>query len=350
MTGSPEANRRFAALAAMGFERVEERASDRQVEPVDRRRVRVAHRFPAMGTGVAISAVVRSPAQADEAIGRALAEMERLIGIFSHYESGTAVTELNQRGRLDSPPPELARVIESALRFHRFTRGGFDITVAPVVELFRERRSRGSLPEPAEVREALELVGAGHIEHGKRRISLGRRGMRLTLDGIAKGYIVDAMAQVLESHRIKHYLLEAGGDIRVRGSRGGRKPWRVAVKDPDGGSGFPDQIELSRGAVATSGSYEEFYDPERKHHHIISADSGASPQLIKSVTVTAPSTMAADALATSVFLMDPAAGLRFLDDQRGCEGLIISHDDTRLKTRGWRSAAVHEPTEMGGIT
>lgn len=340
MQKASELNRRFAALAAMGFERVEVPPSERQAEPVGRRRVRVTHRLPAMGTEVAISVVARSPGQADEAIGRALEEMDRLIAIFSHYESGTAATELNHQGRIDRPPPELTRVVEDALRYHRLTRGGFDITVAPVVELFRERRISGGLPAAAEVREALELVGSGHLQLTDRRIGFTRQGMRLTLDGIAKGYIVDSMVGVLESHRIRHYLLEAGGDIRVRGSRGGRQPWRVAVRDPDGSADFPDQIELSGGAVATSGSYEEFYDPEREHHHIISADSGASPQQIKSVTVIAPDAMAADALATSVFLMEPSAGLVFLETLRGCEGLIIGRNDTRMKTRGWHSAAV----------
>ena len=161
----------------------------------------------------------------------------------------------------------------------------------------------------------------------------------MTLDGIAKGYIVDQIARHLERHRVRHYLVEAGGDIRVRGSRGQGQPWRIAVQDPDKPPSFPDTIELSRGAVATSGGYEEYYDPECEHHHIVSADTGLSPQHGRSVTLTAPSAMAADALATSVFLMEPRAGLQFVDALRGCECLLVGHDGAQMRSKGWRSAA-----------
>ena len=338
MQGTPDLARRFAALAAMGFERVQDESVTREVVPIDRRSCRVAHTRPAMGTHASVSALVRSSERADEAIGRAFEEMDRLVGILSHYDDHTPASQLNLLGRLDDPPPELAQVVFDAIGYHRLTGGGFDISVAPVLELFRARWD-GTLPDAAEVRAAVELVGAGHIDVSRRRIGFGRQGMRVTLDGIAKGYIVDAMARVLERHRIRNYLVEAGGDIRVRGTKEHGQPWLVAVQDPDKGTTFPDTILLSRGAVATSGSYEEFYDADREHHHIVYADTGTSPQHNRSVTVTAPTAMAADALATSVFLMEPAAGIRFVDALRRCECLIIGHDGMQMRTKGWRSAA-----------
>lgn len=337
MVATSDLARRLAALAAMGFERVAKTPVRREVEPVDRRTYRVVHSRPAMGTLVSVSALVRSQNRADEAFGRAVEEMDRLIGIFSHYDDGSAASQLNLQGRLDGPPLELVKVVADAQRVHRLTQGAFDISVAPVVELFRQRRA-GTLPDDNEVRAALELVGARHIDLSRRRIGFGRQGMRVTLDGIAKGYIVDAIARVLERHRIRNYLVEAGGDIRVRGSRGQAQPWRIAVQDPDKRSSFPDILELSRGAVATSGSYEEYYDPEREHHHIVSADTGNSPQHSRSVTVTAPTAMAADALATSVFLMLPRAGVQFVDALSGCECLVVGHDGVERRSKGWRSA------------
>jgi len=337
MHGTSDLARRLAALAAMGFERAEEDSVHREVTPVDQQRFRVVHSRPAMGTRVSVSAVVRSQGRADHAIGMAFDEMDRLIGIFSHYDDGSAASQLNLLGRLDGPPPELVRVVKDAQRYHRTTRGGFDISVAPVVELFRQSQD-GSLPDDTDVRAALELVGATHIDVSHRRIKFDRQGMRMTLDGIAKGYIVDAIAGVLERHRIRHYLVEAGGDIRGRGSRGHGQPWLVAVQDPDRGTTFPDAITLTEGAVATSGSYEEYYDPDREHHHIVSADTGTSPQHGKSVTVTAPTAMAADALATSVFLMEPHASSEFVNRLRGCECLIVGLDGAETRSRGWRSA------------
>lgn len=309
----------------------------REIEPAGRGAFRVVHSRPAMGTEVRISTRVRSPGRADDATGEAFAELDRLVDIFSHYDGSSAATQLNEQGWLTGPPPELVGVVEHAMHYHRLTQGGFDISVAPVVELFRQRRGT-ALPARAEIRAALELVGSDHIEISHRRLGFDRQGMRLTFDGIAKGFIVDAAARVLEQHHIKNYLVEAGGDIRARGSRGQGKPWTIAVQNPDKTASFLETLTLSKGAVATSGSYEEFYDADRKHHHIITADTGKSPQEASSVTVSAPTAMAADALATSVFLMSPSAGLRFLDSLAACEGLIVRHDGSLARSKGWRSA------------
>ena len=290
-----------------------------------------------MGTRVSLSTVVSSRDQADQAVGRACEEMDRLIGIFSHFDASSPASLLNADGWLHLPPPELTRVMADAQRYHRLTRGKFDISVAPVVELFRSRQA-GTLPDETDIRAAMELVGAGHVQVSRRRIGFDRQGMRMTLDGIAKGYIVDQIARILERHRIRDYLVEAGGDIRTRGSRGRGKPWQVGVQDPDKGADFPDVIELTKGAVATSGSYERYFDTEQEHHHIVSANTGASPLHARSVTVTAPTATAADALATSVFLMEPRAGLEFVNTRRGCEGLILGLDGSHWSTRGWRSA------------
>jgi thiamine biosynthesis lipoprotein len=129
----------------MGFERVEDVSVAREVVPIDRRSCRVAHSRPAMGTRASVSALVRSQDRADDAIGRAFEEMDRLVGIFSHYDDRSAASQLNLLGRLDGPPPELAQVVFDAIGYHRLTRGGFDISVAPVLELFRARWD-GTLP------------------------------------------------------------------------------------------------------------------------------------------------------------------------------------------------------------
>jgi len=193
-------------------------------------------------------------------------------------------------------------------------------------------------PAAEDLLAALELVGSQHIELSRRRIGFKRAGMGITLDGIAKGFIVDAMAQVLGKHRIKSYLINGGGDIRTGGVKERRQPWTVAVEDPAKLGRFPDAIRLRDAAVATSGSYEIHFDRERLFHHIVSAHTGRSPTGSVSVSVAAPSTMEADALATNVFLMEPSEGLAFIDALPGRECLIIDHQGTRLPSRGWRSA------------
>ncbi len=162
--------------------------------------------------------------------------------------------------------------------------------------------------------------------------------MAITLDGIAKGYIVDAIAGVLGRHKLDNYLINAGGDIRTSGTKEERRPWTVAVQNPTKDGSYPDTIHLTDGAVATSGSYEIYFDRDRLVHHIVSATTGRSPNECASVSVVAPSTMAADALATTVFVMGPAQGVRFVDELPDCECLIIDRDGQQVRSRGWRSA------------
>jgi thiamine biosynthesis lipoprotein len=288
--------------------------------------------------------------RAEEAIGRAFEEMDRLIGIFSRYDSASAVTQLNDVGRVDGAPPELMHVLSRSLWMHELSGGAFDISVAPVLDLFRERMVALAPVEPteAEIREALELVGATHIEVRAGRVDFKRAGMGVTLDGIAKGHIVDAIADVLRQHKLKNYLINAGGDIRTSGTKEGRCPWTVAVQNPTKDGSFPDTIHVTDSAVATSGSYEVYFDSDRLLHHIVNSITGRSPHDCASVSVVAPSTLMADALSTTVFVMGPDVGVQFVERLQGCECLIIDRDGQHVRSRGWRSAVLdnHEQGEV----
>jgi thiamine biosynthesis lipoprotein len=343
MMATSQQERRLADLAELGFERVRATPVSLETVSVDRRICKVIATKPAMGTLVSLSLLARSQDQGEMAVGRALEQMDRLITVFDRYDGASAVSQLNQAGLITAPPPELKDLISRAVRYHKLSAGGFDISVAPVVDLFKNRL-RGEPPTGSEVCEALELVGTRHIEVSRRHIGFARSGMRVTLDGIAKGHIVDAMARVLEQCRVKNYLIEAGGDIRVRGTREQRRPWTVAVQDPGKSGLFPDVVELNAGAVATSGAYEASFDAAGEHHHIVHSHSGRSPQHSSSVSVLAPNAMAADALATTVFLLEPRRGIEFVANLAGCECLVVERDGGVLKSPGWPSA---EPTSRG---
>jgi thiamine biosynthesis lipoprotein len=324
----------------MGLERVDDAPITTEAVLVGRRSYKISSCRPAMGTLVSISAVGPKD-RAEEAIGRAFEEMDRLIGIFSRFDGSSAVTHLNSEGRIDGTPPEFYDVISHSLYYHQLSRGAFDISVEPLVGLFRSSLDEETPSEPtqAEITEALELVGCGDIEISRRHIHFGKSGMGITLDGIAKGYIVDAIAHVLAGHKIKGYLINAGGDVRTAGTKGKKQPWTVAVQDPSKNGNFPDTIHLTDAAVATSGSYEIYFDRERLFHHIVNSRTGRSPDLSTSVSVVAPSAMAADALATSAFVMDPREGVGFIDSLPRCECLIIDKDGLQLRSKGWKKKA-----------
>jgi FAD:protein FMN transferase len=333
--------RTLAALRDLGLERVESPEAATRAVPVDARTWQLTGERPAMSTLVSVTALGPSLPRLEDALGRAFEAMDRLIGLLNRFDGASPVAHLNATGRLDGPPPEVGEVLSRALEYHRFTRGAFDVSVAPLVDLFRDRLVRATPAEPtaAEVAEALARVGAGHVALSRRRIGLGRPGMRLTLDGIAKGYIVDAVAAVLDRSGVRRYLVNAGGDIRARGANAERRPWTIAVEDPWRRGGYPDTIRFGDGAVATSGSYERHFDRAATYHHIVDAATGRSPVHCSSVSVVAPTALAADALATSVFLMGPRDGVAFIEGLAGCACLVLDREGREHRSRAWRSAA-----------
>ena len=332
--------RTLAALRGLGLERVESSDVAFDAVRVDAALWQVASSCPAMGTLVSVTALGASRERVEEAMGRAFASMRRLISLLTRFDAASPVSVLNETGRLEGPPPEVREVVAHALGYHRLTGGAFDVSVAPLVDLFWDRlmRQEPVEPTPSEVAEALERIGAGQVAVSRRRIALGRPGMRLTLDGIAKGYIVDALCAALDGGGVRRYLVNAGGDIRARGTNADGRPWTIAVEHPWRRGDYPDVIALTDAAVATSGSYERFYDAARAFHHIVDATTGRSPAHCSSVSVVAPTAMAADALATSVFLMGPRQGVAFIETLPGCACLILDPGGRALRSRGWRSA------------
>jgi thiamine biosynthesis lipoprotein len=308
---------------------------------LDRKRHKVSSTRLAMGTLVSMTLIHESRDGAQEAMGRAFEEMERLSRLLNRHDRSTAMGCLNHEGCLEDAPPELREVVARALHHHRLSGGAFDVTVKPVVDLFKERYAAG---EPLEIPrslldKALRLVDARAVELQGEEIRFARPGMGLTLDGIAKGYIVDRVSEQLSRRGIGNHLVNAGGDIRTRGSREDGAPWAVAIEDPEKQGAFPDILRMRDGAVATSGSYEIYFDREKMVHHIVDPRSGGSPLESTSVSVRAKTAMDADALATGVFVMEPEEGLRLVESTPDCGAMIIARDGGQYASRGWRTEA-----------
>lgn len=288
-----------------------------------------------MGTYVNITAIHPSVDQAEEAINIAYEEIDRLNGVLSRHLSTTPLAELNRSGKLIDADSELLHLIEHSLFYYSDTSGAFDISVLPLLNLYSSSFSAGNPPSGKQVVETLSLVGTENISVQGRDIVLKRQGMSVTLDGIAKGYIVDRASDILLTYGINNHLINAGGDIRTHGNGAKGKPWTIAVQDPGKGGKYPEIIKMNNGAVATSGNYEIFYDSEKLYHHIVNGKTGWSPLLSKSVTVSAPTVMAADALSTSVFVLEPIGGVKYVNSRPGVECLVVDKDDVVHRSQGW---------------
>lgn len=295
-----------------------------------------------MGTMVSMTLIHPSKDQAEEAMDLAYKEIKRLTGLMNRFENNTAVGLLNLEGVLVDVNPEVLEVVASALDYFRLTRGAFDISVKPIIDLFREKlgKNLNQYPNDRELKEVLQRVGSENIQINGRSIRFKKSGMGITLDGIAKGYIVDRASSVLLRCNITNHLINAGGDIRAVGTRQDKKSWTVAIQDPHKRGQHSDAIHLSNAAVATSGNYEIYFDREKLFHHIVNPITGHSPFSSASVSVIAPTTMEADALSTSVFVMNPASGMRFINSLPRCESFIITRSNRKIRSAGWTGTVV----------
>jgi thiamine biosynthesis lipoprotein len=295
----------------------------------------------AMGTWVTVTAVHESRDMAEQAIGKTYEEMDRSIAVFSRFDSASPVSVLNRDGVVSGAPDELAGILQLTPYFTRATRGAFDVTVKPVVDLLKRTAGNGVPPREDQIDDALSRVDASGVEVSGDVIRFRRPGMGVTLDGVAKGYIVDNMSKQLSEHGISNHLVNAGGDIRTSGVSRSGNPWRIAVEDPEKGRNYPDMIDQTDGAVATSGNYEVYYDREKVFHHVVDPGTGLCPQQVASATVRARYAMVADILSTALFVLDPKDGPALITSLRGAynaEALILDAGGNRLKTAGWKSA------------
>jgi len=290
-----------------------------------------------LGTLVTVTVVHPEAASARAMVDAAFAEIERLEGLLSRHRPDTPLARLNQGGVLHGAPPELTQVLGRALEVASLSGGAFDVTVAPLLALYGARlQSPGAaLPDPAEVQAALSLVDYRQVSVDRDVITLGRPGAALTLDGIAKGYVVDRAVATLVEAGAERVLLNAGGDVASGGGGGQREPWRVAVQDPRSADGSLGVVQLSGEAVASSGDYMQAYTPDRTLHHIVDPRTGRSPDHTSAVTVVAGSAMDADALSTAALVLGPEEGLALLNGLDGVEGLIVTKDQRQFATRGF---------------
>jgi thiamine biosynthesis lipoprotein len=256
--------------------------------------------------------------------------MTRLVGMLSRHDEGTPVAQLNARGRTAGAPPELLALLERARRMYWVTRGVFDVTVQPLVDLFRATRGD---PAPVEWAEAAALVGIDRLRVSGRSLRFERSGMGLTLDGIAKGYVVDRMADALRARGVRRFLINAGGDVRAAGGGEGGRPWRIGVRDPLRPDALLEVVALRDGAIATSGNYE------RAFGHIVDARAGLAPRSSTSASVSAPDATAADALATALFVLGPEKGCGLLDVLSRCSGMVVDGRGRTLRSQRWRGSA-----------
>lgn len=286
-----------------------------------------------LGTVANITLITDRADAAQAAIAATLSTMAALERVMSRFRPDSQLSHLNSSGALRDPHPALVDVLQRALHFGDLTGGAFDVTVEPVLALYRHHALTGSLPAPDEVARLRALVNYRDIDMSADRIRLRQPGMAITLDGIAKGYIIDRGAHELRRRGIEQMLVELGGDMQAGGIAGDR-PWQIGLQVPrdsmiDRALGV---AQLRDCALATSGDYMQAFTSDFRLHHILTPSTGASPSELSSASVIAPTACDADALATAAIVLGADNTLTLLARLPDVEGLLIGKDGSQTQT------------------
>jgi FAD:protein FMN transferase len=281
--------------------------------PFGRRRplTLVRHTVPLMGTLAEFAVAHRDPLEARAAIDAAVDAMRRVDERMSRFKAASDIGRANARAGQTAVTvtPDTAAVLRQSLRWAEWSGGIFDPCLGGATMLW-DVAHREEPPPAARVARlaARRLYQSLDVdEHrGVPAVLLRDEDAQIDLGGIAKGYAVDRATGALRDHGIEHALVGAGGDLYALGRSPSGDPWHVGIQSPDRPDALAASLALEDAGVATSGDYQRYFvHRNRRYHHLIDARTGEphrTPQ--RSLTVVAPTCMAADAGATLVFGMD----------------------------------------------
>lgn len=289
-----------------------------------------------MGTVIHLTVLTDDRSAAQRTVTASLQQMAQLESVLSRFLPDSQLSQLNRTGYLKQPHQALLGLLQQAHTVSEASGGAFDVTVGPLLTLYEQYRNQGnSLPPEKLIREKLARVNYRCLIIEDNYLSLAMPGMAITIDGIAKGYIVDRGVEVLRQSGYPNVLVEAGGDLLASGQKTPQGPWEIGIQAPRSLQGeFVTTIGVQNQAVATSGDYMQLFSPNFQHHHIVNPHSGRSPAELASSTVIAPSATLADALATTLMVLSPREGLSLIERWPACEALLITKDLQMLKSSG----------------
>jgi thiamine biosynthesis lipoprotein len=273
-------------------------------------------------------------AVAETALDAAFTELDRIENVMSLYRPQSELNRLNRDHVLAAPHPHLVSLLNYAAELSAQSAGAFDVTVQPLWNVYRSAHHRGQLPDENDVREARALVDWRRVHVTPERISLSGDGAAVTLNGIAQGFAVDAAMAALKSAGVAHALLDTG-EMGALGARPDGAAWRVGIQHPRRPDAFVSLAQLHDRCLATSGDYETHFSHDLVHHHVFDPRTGHSPTELASVSVAAPTAMAADALSTAVFVLGVRDGTDLMRRTPGADALLIHKDGRIITTEGF---------------
>lgn len=302
----------------------------------------------AMGTALELTLYGPDPAALARARDAVLAEAQRLDALLSNWTEDSDVSRLNRTAGSGAQPvdPAVAELLEASQRHSIATRGSFDVTVGPLVELWTRAAERGALPSESEIAAARARVGAGRLRVGPGAQVRMPAGMAVDLGGVAKGFAIDRALPLLRQAGIETALLGFGqsSSYALGAPPGSQHGWRLLVRGADGG--FDGVLTLKDRALSVSGSLGQWTAIEgRRYGHVIDPRSGRPLERRRLAVVVAADATLAEALSKALLVLGEVEGVAAVAGQPGCEGLLLDEGGARFATPGFEAATRYERLE-----
>jgi thiamine biosynthesis lipoprotein len=292
---------------------------------------------PHMGTLFKIKLYAHDAESANRAFRRAFERVAELDHTLSDYNPQSELSKLSDSAVMKPVrvSRDLFRVVAASQALSTETNGAFDITLGPVIRLWRDARSTGLPPPFSALQEATTRCGYRKLklDVSQQTIELEQPGMRLDVGGIAKGYAADECLAMLAKAGIRSALVAASGDLAFSDAPPARKGWSIGVDLLDRVEvPFTEVLELANGAVSTSGDTEQHLDVKgQRYSHIIDPASGLGLTQRIAVTVVAKHGIDADGAATAVSVLGLKRGRLFIESHPGLAAVMMVQEDGQAR-------------------
>lgn len=290
---------------------------------------RFEYEYGKMGTQIRLVFYASNRIEADSLSKKVCSRIDRLNQILSDYISESELNLLSKSACMPiNVSSELFKLVRKSDSISRITKGAFDITSGPLVQLWRETRKNNKLPLKEDIESALKRVGYESITFPRKNaVVLSKKEMKLDVGAIGKGYVADEMINFLKSEGISSALIDMGGDICVSDPPPGRSYWILAFSFYNNiGEKEVKKVQLKNGAVATSGDLYQFIEIEGKRYsHIINPITGIALTNNVQVTVIAKSGTHADAFASAFSVWGISKTKENIDDLKGISAYMIEN-------------------------
>lgn len=272
-------------------------------------------------------------------------EIENLLNTIdsqmNRMKEGSEIDQVNKAAGVEpiAVSSETLEVVEKALYFAEQSDGTFDPTIGPLVDLWGIGSEGASVPQQADINQALSLVDYTQvdIDVDRRTIFLKEQGMGLDLGAIAKGYAGDIVADYLRKEKLAGAIIDLGGNIIAMGAKPNGERWVIGIQDPQQQRGdYVGLLSIDERTVVTSGIYERYFHEAGEHyHHILDTKTGYPIEnKLLSVTIITAASIDADALSTTAYTMGLDAGLAFIEAYPATEAIFITKNNEVFITSG----------------